>query len=335
MATKSAKSRTAESALIVIFGKNHAAAQQHLNALKAKVLGDADPQTALSQYDDTPDWAGVHDELMTLPFLSERRLVVIRDAGDFISQNRQRLEQYLEAPSATGVLILMVDSFPKTTRLFKQLDKLGGLIACEPPSARQLPEWLCRYAVDEHGVTLQRDAAALLVELSSDDVGVVCREIDKLAAYVSSTGSGGTAAIDVDAVQELIGQSRMVKVFAVLDAMLAGKTDIALEQLGQMLQQDRDAQYTVIGAFAWGVRRLFQGRALLEQGTPPGAITSKLRVWSGQQAFLDRVKKLDLNQIGRLMRSLSDLDIESKTGGISVQLGLEQWIVSFARAGRR
>ncbi len=315
----------------VIFGKDRRRALEALDKVRAAVLGDADPQVALSVYEEQPDWAEVHDGLVTLPFLSERRLVVVKDADSFISANRQYLEQYLESPSETGVLVLVAESFPKTTRLYKKVQAIGGLIDCEPPKPRELPAFLADYAKNRHGLGLARDAAGLLIELAGDDAGLLANEVDKLAAYVTRP-EVAKKQIDADDVQELVGQNRLYSVFDVLDAMTAGREATALEKLEQMLGRDKDAQYKAIGAFAWGVRRLYQARALLEKGTAPGAIIKQLRVWSQQQAFIEQVKRLDLRRIGRMLRELADLDLESKTGGSAVQDGLERWIVRFSRA---
>ena len=65
--------------------------------------------------------ADVLDELRTVPFLSGRRVVVVRNADTFVSGNRGLLECYFESPCRTGVLVLVVESWPANTRLARKL----------------------------------------------------------------------------------------------------------------------------------------------------------------------------------------------------------------------
>ena len=65
----------------------------------------------------------VLDELRTLPFLAEKRVVVLKDADKFVSEHRAALENYFDEPSKTGVLILTVEKWMKTTKLAKKTRK--------------------------------------------------------------------------------------------------------------------------------------------------------------------------------------------------------------------
>ena len=70
---------------------------------------------------DQTDIADILDELRTLPFLAERRVVLIKDADKFVTANRDILERYFDAPSPTGVLILLMKSLDKRTKIAKTM----------------------------------------------------------------------------------------------------------------------------------------------------------------------------------------------------------------------
>jgi DNA polymerase-3 subunit delta len=316
------------SPIYVIYGKDRRSALDHLHRLTEQVLAGADPLVAMNVYDQTPEWADVNDALGTLPFLSERRLVVIKDADEFIKQYRSRLEEYADAPSETGVLILMPESFPKTTRLAKRVSQIGAVIACEPVKPRQLHDFLMNYAKQSHQIQLTRPAAAMLIELGGDDAGLLVNEVDKLVAYVTAPEINNKQ-VDVDDVQAIVGQNRQFNVFNVIDAMTVSQSASALQRLEQMLRQDRDAQFTVVGAFAWHFRRLYKARVLMDKGMAPGAINKELRIWSQPDQFIGQVKRLNLMRIGAILRELMVLDWHSKTSSAAVQLGLEKLIVKF------
>lgn len=317
----------------VIHGKDRRSALENLQTLTGTILADADPQVCLSDYDSSAEWADVIDDLCTLPFLSERRLVVIKDADPFVSRYRENLEAYLDKPSETGVLILLPDSFPKTTRLAKRIAKAGGLITCEPLKPRELPDFLIRYAKETWQLTLPRDGAAALVELVGDDSGMLVNEVDKLATYLARP-AGGKKMIDLDLIHDLTGRNRQFNVFNVIDAMTTGATALALNRLDRMLAQDRDAQYTVVGAFAWHIRRLYNARLMLDQGQHPQAVIKQCRIWSQPDRFIGQVKALSIQKIAAILSELANLDFAVKTSTRSVKNGLEQLIIEFARSGK-
>ena len=90
--------------IFVVYGKNHRAVIEHIEKITERVLGESDRQVSLTSFEgDSAVLANVLDELRTLPFLSERRLIIVRDADGFIRTYREDLETYLENPSPTGV----------------------------------------------------------------------------------------------------------------------------------------------------------------------------------------------------------------------------------------
>ncbi len=318
-------------AIFVVYGKNRRAVTEQIEKITERVLGASDRQVSLRSFEgDETELADVLDELRTLPFLSERRLVIVRDADGFISTYRQNLEAYLDSPSPTGVLLLVPDSFPGTTRLAKKAKKIGQVISCEPVKARDLPRYLVNYARQTHSLVLTPSAAALLIELGGDESGMLCSEIDKLAAYLADPAQEKKR-IEVEDVQELVGHNRQYNVFNVIDAMTQGQTGSALKLLEQMLNQDRDAQYKAVGAFAWHFRRLYNGRLMLDGGVSEREVIRQQRIWSQPEAFLRQLKQLRIETIASCLQSLMHIDLVSKTGGGTVRTGLEKLIIEFCR----
>lgn len=333
-------------AIFVVFGKHRQAVAEQIEAITDRVLGSSDRQVSLTVFDgDRAELADVLDALRTLPFLSERRLIIVRDADDFIRTYRSNLEAYLDSPSSTGVLLLVPESFPGTTRLAKKAKKMGQVLSCEPVKTRDLPAYITRFAKQTHGLSLTPEAATLLIELAGDESGMLCREIDKLAAYLAVPGQKqrpvgpphterrpiGQCHIGVEDVQELVGKNRQYNVFDVIGAMTQGFVGKALTLLEQMLSQDRDAQYKAVGAFAWHFRRLYKGRLMLEKTIPEREIVRELRIWSQPEAFLRQLKLLRIESIADCLRTLMHIDLVSKTGSGTVRAGLEKLIIEFCR----
>jgi len=274
------------------------------------------PGTAVSE---------VLDELRTLPFLAERRVVLIKNADRFVTDNRQVLEKYFDNPCSGGVLILLVTSWPANTRLAKKLSKTGELINASAPKAWQLPEKLIGYANRAHGKQLARDAAELLVELAGDQLTALYNEIDKLALYADREKT-----ITQEHIESLIGHNRLFNSFAVIDSVLTGDIVKAVGRLRKMFEADRTAEFTFIGAFALHFRRMFDAKVLLERGQSTAEVAKQLRIWGDRNAFFARLKKVSLRQIGQNLQHLAETDYAIKTGRAKPKVAAEQLVFKLA-----
>ena len=282
---------------------------------RATGLFNADPKEVTA--------ADVLDELRTAPFLTDKRVVVIKGADDFISQNRGLLEKYFDNPCPTGILILTVNSWQSNTRLAKKLPKVGKLVSVTQPKAWQLPGRLMQYTRDAYSKNLSKDAAELLIELAGDDLVRLYSEIDKLALFADSEKT-----ITTEHVEKLIGHNRMFGAFAVIDTCLAGDVGAAVDRLRNMFASDKSTEFTVVGAFAYHLRRMFNAKVLLDEGLNAGEIAKRLRIWGNKDSFFAQLRKMTLKQIGESLQQLAATDYAIKTGRTKAQVAIEQLVLT-------
>jgi DNA polymerase-3 subunit delta len=239
----------AVSAVVVLLGGQRHLKHAALSRLRSLVIDDDD--TALTRFvGKETDLQTVADELRTVSMWGDRRLVVIDDADDFVSKHRAGLEKYAESPAKKSVLVLDVGSWPKTTRLAKQLAKTGLEVECTELKGALLSKWLVDTARDSYQVTLPRDAAALLIELVGEELGLLDQELAKLSSYV-----GVRKQIAVDDVRGLVGGWRTETTWAMTDAVRDGRLPDALDALGQLLQAG-EAGPKLLGGINFVYRKL-------------------------------------------------------------------------------
>jgi DNA polymerase III subunit delta len=327
--------QTAQSpSVAVIFGDEEFQKSRAIQALLDVALpGEAERAMSLSSYDGTrpeeqggPVFAAIMDDLGTLPFLSKRRVVLIRDADKFVSENRERLERYISKPSATGTLILDCRSFPKTTRLYKAVSAGGGDIReCRRLSGRALTEFVMAEARAQ-GKRLDYPVAARLVDLLGAEQGVLASEVEKLSLY-----AGPRPAITLDDVTELVGQSREEKIFAVMDAAAGGTLAMALALWRQVLATDPAAIYRAIGGMAYVVRRWLAAHRLLAEGLSVDAIAPKVMMYGRARELDGILRRLTPPRLRRLLAGLAELDSQSKVGERTIEAGVEGVLAEMAR----
>jgi DNA polymerase-3 subunit delta len=313
--------------LYVVVGDEEFLKGQVLTALQPLILGDADPEFAWSKFPgDTVEWPAIRGELDTLPFLSPRRVVAIESADPFVTKYRQALEKYVGQPSKCGVLILEVKSWPANTKLAKMISA-AATIVCNSQKVAALVGWCSTHAKAAHGKTLDRDAAAWLVELVGDEMGLLDQEIAKLAVYV-----GDAAEITRGDIDQLVGQSRAAQTFKIFEAIGAERPADALAILHQLFEQGED-EHRVLGAFTWQLTRLARLGRAVESGMSLAAACEAAGIIPWQRAnFEQQARHLGRRRLGKLYDWLLDADFTMKsTGGLPGRLLLERLIVRMAR----
>jgi DNA polymerase-3 subunit delta len=300
--------------------------RQVVLALRRRVLGEGDDGFGYSSYPgDKAVWSAVHDELQTLPFLGGRRLVVIEGADPFVTAHRAALEKYVAAPSATGVLVLVVKTWPANTRLAKLIDN-NGTITCNTPALSRLPEWCARWCQTQCGKQLAAPAAQLLVELIGPEMGLLDQELAKLAAYV-----GDAEKIEAADVDKLVGNSRTEEVWTIFDAIGAGKPAEALAVLDRLLDQGSPVPM-LLGAFSYQMRLLARAGRLVAQGKPlPAALAEAGQPWKADR-LQAQMRHLGRRRLARLYEWTLDVDLGTKGGSqLPEKVQLERLIVRLAR----
>lgn len=312
--------------IYVIAGKEESLVNAQCQELLDELLEPQEKTTGLFEAAPASVLAyEVLDELRTVPFLTKRRVVLIKGADDFVSENRQLLERYFDNPCPTGTLVLTVSSWDTRTKLAKKLVKVGKLINVTQPKPWQLPGRLMKYAGDAHDKNLTKNAAELLIELSGDNLPQLYSELDKLALFADAE-----KVIDVGHIESLIGHNRIFGAFGVIDAITAGNVAEAVERLRRMFAEDRTAEYTVVGAFAFHFRRMYKAKVLLEKGVRDGEVANRLRIWGDRESFFGQLRKMSLEKIGKILQQLADIDYATKTGRTKVKVAIEQLVFGLA-----
>lgn len=161
------------------------------------------------------------DELVTacntLPFMSEKRLVVIRHAEKLRKQAQEAFITYLQAPNDAAVIALVAEKLAKNTRLYKAIAKIDrkAVVDCSPRSARELPAQVRQFAASK-GVSITQTAAEELIALIGDSTVHLNGEIEKMAIAL-----GQGAVIDVAEVQTYVARVVEPKPWHLSDALAA------------------------------------------------------------------------------------------------------------------
>ena len=291
--------------IYVLYGEDGFLLDAHRQEVTSLVVGTADPQTCIAQFDGDAELPVVLDELRTMPFLAPRRLVIIRDADVFVSAHREALENYLHSPASAGTLMLIVSSWPSNTRLYKLVHETGVAYDCGSAKGQDLGPWLNQRAA-KRGKKIQDDAAELLVRAVGQTYAMLDGELEKLALYV-----GDRPAITAADVGQLVTSSAGPAAFALTNAVTRADTAGALRALHGMLTS-RGEELKVLGSLGWHLRQALRAAQMAAQGKNPDTL---LRMpFDQKREFLAMLRRRGLAAIQEDVRRLIRADLALKSG---------------------
>jgi DNA polymerase-3 subunit delta len=281
---------------------------QRVHDLLGELVGDNDLSMVVEELGSAGvedlDVGAVVDAITTPPFLTDRRIVVVRDAGRLIAADAARLVACLEDPLPGVTLVVVAGGGTIPAVLVKAIERHGSILDASVGTGRARTQWLVDRLHDAP-VKLDARAGSRLGEHLGGDMSRLRGLLDALAA---AYGEG--ASVDIDKLEPFLGEAGSVAPWDLTDALDNGETAGALGALRRlfvagglhplqvlailhrhyqaMLRLDGSGVTTPDEAAALlGMRSSFPARKALEQGRRLGPVGISRAVTLLAEADLD------------------------------------------------
>lgn len=257
----------------------------------------------------------------TLPFASERRLVVVRNVDKMGKDGTDTLVKYAENPCESTILTLVAKKLAKNTRLYKAVDKLGGLIERAAPRPSEYPGEVQKLFA-RHGKTVTLDGAELMVNAVGKDLRRLSVEVDKAVAF-----TGTTSELTARDIEQVVSTAATTSVFE-LGAALGDRDCARALRLLDRLLGDGESVHGLHALALRNVRDLIAARALIDRGGGSvGELAAELGRPDWQIRNLPRqARGFTSEELVDILRAAAAGEAEMKTSRDS-RLVFERWIV--------
>ena len=213
--------------------------QRSLQALRQSLLPEG-----LEELNETVLESPETDQLIaaseTLPFMAERRLVVVRDHPALTGRAEadDRLAEYLPAVPSSTVLVFYCTKKPDgRKKIYTAIKKLNGIVSFAPLKDRELTTFVTD-AFHELGKECDERTADYLIFTCGSDANMLLGEISKIASY-----AGDAPAIRPDDVRSLATPSTECTIFQMVDAVVTRQQSRAFLLMRNQLLAGTDRLY--------------------------------------------------------------------------------------------
>jgi DNA polymerase-3 subunit delta len=223
----------------------------------------------------------------------------------------------------TTVLVLMDGEVKGNNPVLKKLSPMAEVRAFPLLRGKDLKAWI-RQRVKEEGGDITPQAMNLLAELIGGDLWAIGGEIQKLLLYSQERP------ISEDDVRQLVSCIQEANIFALVDAVAEGRTELAQRILHRLYDEGVPPPYILV-MITRQFRLIAQARDL-GKGLPRLQIQDRLGL---KQSYvvdktLSQAKLYDFEGVKRAYDKLLETDLAIKTGKYSDKLALELLVAELA-----
>lgn len=318
--------------LYLLYGQEEFLIEELLNQIVNAVLSSEEKEFNLSVFDMYEEAIETAiEDAETLPFIGEKRVVIIKDPVFLTGQkekskvdhNLARLEQYLESPSPDTIVIFTgnYDKLDERKKIVKLLKKNGETFHASLMDEKAISAWV-RSRVTVENKEIDDGSIHLLLQLVGPKLMLLSNEIDKLMVYV-----GEDRVIDQTVIKNLVPRTLEQNVFSLIDRIVKRNTEEALLFFYDLLEQ-KEEPIKILSLLATQFRLIYQVKELYKRGYGQNQTAGYLKVHpfrvklAGEQA-----NGFTEEELQNIMNHLADIDYKMKTGKMDKKLLLELFIL--------
>lgn len=306
------------------YGEEKLLKKQALQELEKKILPDglADFNKDILEGDAaTPKL--IAETAMNLPFLAEKRLLVVKPPYPFQGKGKDATEpllHYLENPNPQCCLVFYAEEPLKgNTALGKQMKDYE--VQFEPLKSGELNRWI-ENRIKEQGREIHPAALGYLSSVNKLDLQSMEQELQKLLLYVPETET-----IQLHHVEEIVTKTLEANVFGLVDSLSGRKANDAMQML-KIIQAEGEPLIRLMAFLQTHFRRLLLLKSLHSQHYSEADIRNKTQLHPyaikkgiGQAAHFSEAQLIEI------LNRLLEIEVEMKSASTDKDILLERFIL--------
>lgn len=298
---------------------------QYRDRLKDALLNGGDEMN-LSRFEGKDiDQPKLVDLAETMPFLAERRVIVIENSGMFKGSS-DVMADYLKEPSPTTFFIFSEKEVDKRNRLYKTVREKGYISDFGEQDENTLTRWIVGL-VKKEGMEIDRAAVALLLYKTGTDMENIRKELEKCICYCLNRGK-----ITQEDVETICTERLSNRIFDMINFLAAGKKEQALKLYYDLLAL-KEPPMRILFLISRQFNMLLQAKLLREKGYDRRIISEKMGVApfiAGK--YIDQAARFKKSVLRLALEDCVKAEEDVKTGRIADVLSVELLMMKYSSA---
>ncbi|MDR3195672.1 MAG: DNA polymerase III subunit delta [Endomicrobium sp.] len=298
------------------------------NIEKLLAVGDLNKEVFYASDSNSED---ILNAVLTLPFLSEKRLVIVKGVNKMRATDAERITGYLsKAADASCLVLLYSDNYKKET-VAKRKELVNACLAskncvavdCRKQYENEAREFI-KLELADKGKTASYDLISRIVDENGTDLLNISSEIEKLSLYV---GKKSKEITEKD-LEKVGGYTKEVNIYALSSDIESKNLKRAVFVLEKLFNEGEEP-VMILSAISSSVRKMLNAKSMLEeQNMSASEVASALRIHSFYSgSFFSNLKRHDAKTLRLGLKSMLEADVAIKTGANDSISALEKAVL--------
>ncbi len=307
----------------LMYGSEEYLKRLYRDKLKNAILKDGGDMNYSNFEGNNIDPRKVAEDAQTLPFFSDKRLIIIENSGFFKSANE--LSELLSGLPDSTVVIFVESEIDKRSKLFKRVRDEGTISEMNGMDEQNL-KLFAASLLEQEGRKITVGTINHLLDKTGSDMLNICNEVEKIISY--TVGRDVVTAEDVDAVvtTQITG-----KIFLMIDAIGSKQPNKALELYYDLLSV-REKPMSILYLIIRHFNILLQSKDLQGLGYNSSSISEQVGIPPfAVNKYLGQAKNFTVRRLKEALEFGTDVEEQIKTGRMVEKIGVELFIVTFSK----
>jgi DNA polymerase-3 subunit delta len=295
--------------VFLVRGDDASLVAQEARAVIDRLVGDREASLVVEELGSSGedlDVRAVVDACLTPPFLGDRRVVVVRDAGRIGTSEATALVSVVTDLPEHSFLVLVAGGGTVPQALVKAVTSTGQQVDASVGTGRERSSWVADHLRE---APLRFDAAARSKVQShlGDDLARLAGLVDSLvSAY------GENAAISVAELDPFLGSAGSVPPWDLTDAIDSGSIPAALSALRRMLDAGGRQPTEVIGVLHRHYANMLRLDGVVGTDSTEAAQLLGVRSSFVAKKAMEQGRRLGGERVAQAITLLADADLDVK-----------------------
>lgn len=270
----------------------------------------------------------------TLPFMASKKIVIVKDIVELLDQDENNPDEKLG--SYVGglddyVILILVDKFNKirkSTKTYKAIKKLDGVVQCDKLKGRDLNLWVEGKLRENNKEISNANLSYFLQKSAYMEYGSIKtlynleNEILKLANYSTDEF------VSKDDIDLVLTKTLDTNIFNLLNSINKKDSDSALKIFNEMYISNEPIQ-RIFFMITRQLRLLLGYKLYREKGYTEREIGDKLQIKSYEcSKIANQSRGYTISQLENSLEHVLSIDVRQKTSSYDEKLGLEMLIIN-------
>lgn len=265
----------------------------------------------------------VIDLAETLPFFSERRVILIENSG-FFKNACEELADYLGGVAPSTYFLFVEEEVDKRSRMYKTVKNQGKIVEFATQNEELITRWILS-RLKKEGKNITGSVLQLFLGKTGTDMGNIDRELEKLICYTM-----GKDVIEAEDVEAIATEQTSNRIFEMVNAIAEHNQRKALDLYYDLLTL-KEPPMRIMYLITRQFQILFHLRDMAGKGFDNQTMAQKAGIPPfAVKRNLAQAKGFTAAQVRQALNDGAEFEEAVKTGRMNDQMAVELFIMKYS-----